>query len=220
MQRDDRTIGEAVEGILSHRNIEEGTSDTLLYEGTGARLERWIGGIYNWETKHWVWGATGEDLVHQGFSRQNPNTDHKWHCIMMDPTNYYRWNAKSCVHKKHYICETPLKKVRKKGNKKLARKQKKNTNINKFPPSNTTLGVPLLGALELRDKVYLPADIQLGPTQMQIKVYLLKLIQENVRVKRLHLHWSRLSPDPARSDWTRIPASQIQPDSRAYTGHA
>nr|CAD7462085.1 unnamed protein product [Timema tahoe] len=128
------------------------------------RLERWIGGIYNWETKHWVWGATGEDLVHQGFSRQNPNTDHKWHCIMMDPTNYYRWNAKSCVHKKHYICETPLKKVRKKGNKKLARKQKKNTNINK-----------------------------------------------------LHLHWSRLSPDPTRPDWIRLP-DLIQPNSRAYTG--
>nr|CAD7447747.1 unnamed protein product [Timema bartmani] len=109
---------------------QDAVPDLIKYKAK-SRLERWIGGIYNWETKHWVWGATGEDLVHQGFSRQNPNTDHKWHCIMMDPTNYYRWNAKSCVHKKHYICETPLKKVRKKGNKKLARKQKKNTNINK-----------------------------------------------------------------------------------------
>nr|CAD7600953.1 unnamed protein product [Timema genevievae] len=156
MQHDDHTIGEAVEiwldlhDFFKNKNNSNDlncfvkwfntalTDDHLAnlmgprFQGENlTRLERWIGGIYNWETKHWVWGATGEDLVHQGFSRQNPNTDHKWHCIMMDPTNYYRWNAKSCVHKKHYICETPLKKVRKKGNKKLARKQKKNTNINK-----------------------------------------------------------------------------------------
>nr|CAD7394624.1 unnamed protein product [Timema cristinae] len=112
-----RFQGDNLSGEQHHSAMEyaeayhpDAVPDLIKYKAK-SRLERWIGGIYNWETKHWVWGATGEDLVHQGFSRQNPNTDHKWHCIMMDPTNHYRWNAKSCVHKKHYICETPLKKA-------------------------------------------------------------------------------------------------------------
>lgn len=73
-----------------------------------ARLERWIGGIYNWETKRWVWGATGRRLTYHGFSRRSPNEDPTWHCIVMDPVLMYKWSSRSCVHRKHYICESPL----------------------------------------------------------------------------------------------------------------
>ena len=76
-----------------------------------ARLERWIGGIYNWETKKWVWGATGRRLRYHAFSRRSPNDDPTWHCIVMDPVLMYKWSTRSCVHRKHYICETPLQTV-------------------------------------------------------------------------------------------------------------
>jgi hypothetical protein len=76
-----------------------------------ARLERWIGGIYNWETKRWVWGSTGRRLSYQGFSRRSPTEDSTWHCIVMDPIMMYKWGTRSCVHRKHYICEKPLQLV-------------------------------------------------------------------------------------------------------------
>ena len=76
-----------------------------------ARLERWIGGIYNWETKRWVWGATGRRVSYHGFSRRSPTEDPKWHCIVMDPVMMYKWGTRSCVHRKHYICEKPLQVV-------------------------------------------------------------------------------------------------------------
>ncbi|XP_069686437.1 snaclec coagulation factor X-activating enzyme light chain 1-like [Periplaneta americana] len=76
-----------------------------------APLERWIGGIYNWETKRWVWAATGRRLTYQGFSRRSPKEDPTWHCIIMDPKMMYKWGSRSCVHRKHYICERPLEVV-------------------------------------------------------------------------------------------------------------
>ncbi|XP_063220393.1 regenerating islet-derived protein 4-like [Bacillus rossius redtenbacheri] len=73
-----------------------------------AHLERWIGGIYNWITRRWVWGSDGHHLLYQGFSRVSLTANHKWHCIIMDPIKFYKWSTRLCTVKKHYICETFL----------------------------------------------------------------------------------------------------------------
>lgn len=74
-----------------------------------AKLERWIGGIYNWQQMAWEWGVTGEKMVFQSFGSMEPGKSEKyaWHCIIMDPALRYKWTARSCVERKHYICEVP-----------------------------------------------------------------------------------------------------------------
>lgn len=92
-----------------------------------ALLERWIGGIWDWEQKCWVWGETGTPLKYQGFTRKSRNNgqDNRWHCIAMDPTVLYRWKSASCLEKKHYICETKLRNIGPKTNDVLNKKFKK-----------------------------------------------------------------------------------------------
>ncbi|XP_032674772.1 uncharacterized protein LOC116845786 isoform X2 [Odontomachus brunneus] len=94
------------------------------------KLERWIGGIFNWQQKAWEWGVTGEKMVFQSFGKLEPGKSDKfaWHCIIMDPTLKYKWSAKSCVERKHYICEVPAGR--------LARRRKKS---DPFAPQNQRL---------------------------------------------------------------------------------
>lgn len=70
----------------------------------------------------------------QGFSRHIKG-DNEWHCIAMDPVYFYRWKSESCVKRKHFICELPLRNIgvkpndifhkQRKGNKNKKRKGKK-----------------------------------------------------------------------------------------------
>lgn len=110
----------------------------LLNKKEAALLERWIGGIWNWEQKRWVWGGTGRKLRYQGFSRKD-NGDNDWHCIAMDPTVFYRWKSESCLKRKHFICELPLRNIgeksrdiifkkRRKGGKRRKQRRKQNKN--------------------------------------------------------------------------------------------
>ncbi|GLH14491.1 Putative CTL6 [Gryllus bimaculatus] len=92
---------------------EDRNMRTYLNKPELARLERWIGGIYNWETKRWVWGANGgHPLKYQGFSKMAKDSDPKWNCIIMDPSMNYKWTSRVCLDKKHYICEVPLKRLK------------------------------------------------------------------------------------------------------------
>ncbi|KAI4501593.1 hypothetical protein M0802_003470 [Mischocyttarus mexicanus] len=77
------------------------------------KLERWIGGIYNWQQMAWEWGVTGEKIDFQSFGKINPgkSEQYAWHCIVLDPSLKYKWNAKSCVQRKHYICEVPAGRI-------------------------------------------------------------------------------------------------------------
>lgn len=72
-----------------------------------AKLERWIGGIFNWNQKVWEWGVTGEKMVFQSFGKMESGKKYAWHCLIMDPALKYKWNARICMERKHYICEVP-----------------------------------------------------------------------------------------------------------------
>lgn len=94
------------------------------------KLERWIGGIFNWQQMAWEWGVTGEKMVFQSFGKMEPGKSetYAWHCIIMDPALKYKWSARSCVERKHYICEVPAGR--------LAKRRKKS---DPFAPQNQRL---------------------------------------------------------------------------------
>ncbi|XP_054262294.1 lithostathine-1-beta-like [Macrosteles quadrilineatus] len=113
----------------------------LLSMDMAARLERWIGGIFDWGRHKWVWGITGRPIKYQGFSRHSKTGD-EWHCMAMDPVYLYRWKSESCLNRKHFICELPLRNIgakptdiypRKRKGGKHRRKQRKK--MNKEPNS-------------------------------------------------------------------------------------
>lgn len=92
------------------RKWEDRNMRSLLKKPEAALLERWIGGIWDWQQHCWMWGETGTPLKYQGFPRKGRRSgDNTWHCIAMDPTIAYRWKSASCLERKHYVCETPLK---------------------------------------------------------------------------------------------------------------
>ncbi|KYM84323.1 C-type lectin domain family 10 member A [Atta colombica] len=96
------------------------------------KLERWIGGIFNWQQMAWEWGVTGEKMVFQSFGKMGESARSKkyaWHCIIMDPVLKYKWSARSCMERKHYICEVPAGR--------LARRRKKSQDP--FAPQNQRL---------------------------------------------------------------------------------
>lgn len=55
----------------------------------------------------WEWGITGEKVHFQNFGLPefNRSKEYAWHCITIDPTLKYKWKPKSCVERKHYVCE-------------------------------------------------------------------------------------------------------------------
>ncbi|XP_050485275.1 uncharacterized protein LOC126870998 isoform X1 [Bombus huntii] len=96
------------------------------------KLERWIGGIYNWQQMAWEWGVTGEKVVFQNFGLPQSNhskQQYAWHCITIDPTLRYKWSPRSCVERKHYVCEVPAGRI--------VRRRKKT--IDPYAPQNQRL---------------------------------------------------------------------------------
>lgn len=91
-------------------NIRDGTNELFNFL---AKFERWIGGVYNWQQMAWEWGVSGDKIVFQNFAHEqhvNPK-QYAWHCIVLDPFAKYKWNPRSCIQKKHYICEVPAGRI-------------------------------------------------------------------------------------------------------------
>ncbi|RZB40372.1 uncharacterized protein BDFB_007250, partial [Asbolus verrucosus] len=124
-----------------------------LNRKTLAPLERWLGGLYDWEQMTWKWAASGKPLVYQGFSQMEAEDKEKlrWHCIIVDPNLQYKWNTRSCLEQKHFICHTKIKIVTSKGKKKLQRQY----NANKYNKLNE-IPVPTL-----------PEDLQYNATYLK-----------------------------------------------------
>ncbi|KAL0269698.1 UNVERIFIED_CONTAM: hypothetical protein PYX00_007338 [Menopon gallinae] len=55
------------------------------------RVDRWIGGIFNWKAMIWVWGPTGKPLRYKGFPKKHDPADNQWKCIAMDRYLKYRY---------------------------------------------------------------------------------------------------------------------------------
>ncbi|KAK9508263.1 hypothetical protein O3M35_007962 [Rhynocoris fuscipes] len=62
----------------------------MLNRSEYARKERWIGGMFNWEMKVWVWGPSGKPFQYKGFSKLRPNSNNRWRCVVMVPSMFNR----------------------------------------------------------------------------------------------------------------------------------
>ncbi|KZC03771.1 Early activation antigen CD69, partial [Dufourea novaeangliae] len=96
------------------------------------KLERWIGGIFNWQKMAWEWGVNGEKMSFQNFGKpqySQAKQQYAWHCITIDPALKYKWSPRSCMERKHYVCEVPVGR--------MARRRKKTTDP--FAPQNQRL---------------------------------------------------------------------------------
>ncbi|XP_076663713.1 uncharacterized protein LOC143366481 [Andrena cerasifolii] len=114
------------------RNGKDRMLRKYLMNDQFTKLERWIGGIFNWKNMAWEWGVTGEEMVFQNFGK--PQSDqtkqqYAWHCVTIDPTLKYKWSPRSCVDRKYYICEVPAGRI--------ARRRKKTTDP--YAPQNQRL---------------------------------------------------------------------------------
>lgn len=85
------------------------------------KLERWIGGIYNWQQMHWEWGVTGEPIEYENFDKsmteKSGKPEYAWHCLILDPMSDYKWTARSCVARKYYVCQVPAGRIKRRGRK-------------------------------------------------------------------------------------------------------
>ncbi|XP_054014759.1 uncharacterized protein LOC128895841 [Hylaeus anthracinus] len=111
------------------RNGKDRTLRKYLMGDQFTKLERWIGGIYNWQKMDWEWGVTGEKMDFQNFGEPQSG-QYEWHCITIDPNLKYKWSPRSCVERKHFVCEVPAGRV--------ARRRKKKT-TDPFAPQNQRL---------------------------------------------------------------------------------
>lgn len=130
-----------------------------------APLERWLGGVYDWEQMAWKWAASGKPLSYSGFQKTEKEDKEKlrWHCIIMDPSLQYRWNSRSCVEQKHYICHTKLKTVNSKGKKKLRRQYNvdKDNKLNEIPVP-TILDYPLNDTAPLKANIPITYKVEIN----------------------------------------------------------
>ncbi|XP_058801865.1 uncharacterized protein LOC131670355 isoform X2 [Phymastichus coffea] len=77
-----------------------------------SRLERWIGGIYNWRQMIWEWGVTGEKVLFRNFGNWTAATMAREHeCMVVDPAIKYKWSARGCFQQKYFICEAPAGRI-------------------------------------------------------------------------------------------------------------
>ncbi|XP_034190731.1 uncharacterized protein LOC117609013 [Osmia lignaria lignaria] len=114
------------------RNGKDRMLRKYLMSDQFTELERWIGGIFNWQQMAWEWGVTGEKVVFRNFGRpqtEQSKQQYAWHCITIDPALKYKWSPRSCVERKHYICEVEAGRI--------ARRRKKTTDP--FAPQNQRL---------------------------------------------------------------------------------
>lgn len=76
-------------------------------------LERWIGGRFDWQQKRWKWAASGKTVLYDGFDSSVNQTEEnlQWNCIVIDPKLDYKWNSKSCLQEKHFICHKKIQTI-------------------------------------------------------------------------------------------------------------
>lgn len=78
----------------------------MLYKWLSAKFERWIGGIYNWRKEKWTWGISGEKIKYKNFEKTN--YPEALSCTVLDPEQWYKWSARSCIEKRYFLCETSV----------------------------------------------------------------------------------------------------------------
>jgi len=95
---------------------EDSTLRAYLNNQDIAQVNRWIGGIHDWNQREWVWGSSGKSMKYQGFvtdpsaksTTSSPLSSPQWACVLMDAKVFYRWSYDKCTDSMHFVCEAPF----------------------------------------------------------------------------------------------------------------
>ncbi|XP_066258202.1 uncharacterized protein [Euwallacea similis] len=116
-------------------------------------LERWLGGFFDWHRKQWKWAASGKPLSYKGFDKfvSQDEKNLQWSCIVVDPALEYRWNARSCLQEKYYICQKKISPVASNMSRNNLHQQYNTKNLNEIPvPNISSTLVPLKANQRIR----------------------------------------------------------------------
>lgn len=131
---------------------------------------RWIGGIYDYNSRTWKWGGELRSMHYQSFSkmRRLSPEELQWHCIAMMPELKYRWAPASCYEPRQYICQTKLRKVPKSKVKDLRRRWQRMGTLNEITAPSVSREVvdPRLNDVTLNPLVH-PKSFDLRPSPLR-----------------------------------------------------
>lgn len=120
--------------IIKNSNQDKLIRKTLSRK-TLEPLERWLGGRFDWQQKQWKWAASGKPLSYKGFDK-SVNQDEEnlqWNCIITDPKLQFRWNARSCLEERHFICHKKIQTITNNKSRKKLLKQYNTNQLNEIP---------------------------------------------------------------------------------------
>ncbi|XP_044752325.1 uncharacterized protein LOC123312142 isoform X2 [Coccinella septempunctata] len=109
--RDNKTYLAVVLNKVQDKMLRE-----FLNMGFVGQRERWLGGLYDWKQRRWLWANSGTPLKYHGFpSKNNTGTRYEWKSITLDPYLGYKWNARLRTEEKYFICQKKAKTIAKLG---------------------------------------------------------------------------------------------------------
>ncbi|CAG9771469.1 unnamed protein product [Ceutorhynchus assimilis] len=122
--------------IIRNSNQDKLIKKTLS-KNTMEPLERWLGGRYDWQQKRWKWAASGKPLSYKGFDKSVNQEEEilQWNCIIIDPLLQLKWNFRSCLEQKHFICHKKIQSItnNKPRKKQMKQKQYNTKYLNEIP---------------------------------------------------------------------------------------
>ncbi|XP_045471250.1 C-type lectin domain family 2 member G-like isoform X2 [Harmonia axyridis] len=109
--RDNKTYLAVILNKAQDKKLRE-----FLDSGFVGRYERWLGGLYDWKQKRWLWANSGTPLKYHGFQFRNSTGEgFEWKSITMDPNIRFKWNSRLRTEQKYFICQKRAKTIAKLG---------------------------------------------------------------------------------------------------------
>ncbi|KAL3282702.1 hypothetical protein HHI36_005875 [Cryptolaemus montrouzieri] len=109
--RDNKTYLATIQNRFQDKMLKE-----FLNSGLAGKHERWLGGLYDWKQKRWLWANSGIPLKYQGFPFKNyTGSQFEWRSITIDPNIGNMWSSRLRTELKHYICQKRAKTIAKLG---------------------------------------------------------------------------------------------------------
>lgn len=165
--------------IIKNRNQDK-LINRVLTGKSMEPLERWLGGRFDWQRKQWKWAASGKPLSYNGFGwpmRKKDESQLQWNCIVVDPNWGYRWNSRSCLEDKHFICQRKVNSNEKWKNKIAA--QQNSSRLNEIPIPTAKNGVDNLKSRQRIQSRHVNPNLGLSKTKKTKKARLHNSYNQN-----------------------------------------
>ncbi|XP_031784817.1 uncharacterized protein LOC100679909 isoform X2 [Nasonia vitripennis] len=174
-------------------------------------LERWIGGIYNWQQNNWDWGVSGDKVLFRNFGDPEASKNRNWihHCMILDPEQQYKWNARGCYEHKYFICEVPAGRIG---------RWRKNINSDPLAPQNQRLRPPRKGSNSR-------AEISQQQQLMRRRKKLKSMRKKNYDDNQVWAHGIKLGARPPKGSyrtsykWQKLGAGKDRNSKSPRHGH-